>query len=152
VPRDSIVANINIDMIGRGSAQDVAGGGNDYLQLLGSKRLSTEYGALVERVNAKPEHSFRLDYTFDAPNHPQQYYCRSDHWNYARYGIPTVFFSTGGHSDYHMVTDEPQYIDYPHYLRVARFIADVALTVANQDARPKLDKPMAVKPAPQCVQ
>jgi hypothetical protein len=151
VPRGNIVANINIDMIGRGGPQDIENGGNDYLQLLGSKRLSQEYGALVERVNAKPEHSFRLDYAFDAPGHPQQYYCRSDHWNYARYGIPTVFFSTGGHADYHMLTDEPQYINYPHYLKVTRFIADVAMTVAAMDARPKLDKP-APGPTAQCVQ
>jgi hypothetical protein len=151
VPRENIVANINIDMIGRGGPQDIENGGNDYLQLLGSKRLSQEYGALVERVNAKPEHNFKLDYAFDAPGHPQQYYCRSDHWNYARYGIPTVFFSTGGHADYHMVTDEPQYINYPHYLKVTRFIADVALTVAGLDARPKLDKPVP-GPTAQCVQ
>lgn len=151
VPRESLVASINIDMIGRGSASDIEGGGDDYLQLLGSRRLSKQYGDLVETVNEKPAHRFRLDYSYDAPGHPQQYYCRSDHWNYARYGIPTVFFSTGGHPDYHMITDEPQYIDYPHYLRVVRFIADFTNTVANLSSRPVLDR-AAPGPDARCVQ
>ncbi len=140
VPRDRMVANVNIDMIGRGAAADIAGGGPDYLQLLGSRRLSTEYGDWVEAVNARPEHRFRLDYQFDAEGHPQQYYCRSDHYNFARWSIPTVFFSSGSHVDYHMVTDEPQYIDYAHYERVARFVAAFATEVANKSARPVVDK------------
>jgi hypothetical protein len=145
VPRERLVANVNIDMIGRGSAADIENGGDDYLQLLGSRRLSTEYGDWVEAVNQRPEHRFRLDYQFDAEGHPQQYYCRSDHYNFARWGIPTVFFSTGSHVDYHMVTDEPQYIDYPHYARVANFVAAFASEVANKPAKPTVDKP---KPDP----
>jgi Zn-dependent M28 family amino/carboxypeptidase len=119
VPRDSIVAELNIDMIGRGRADDVKGGGPGYLQLIGSRRLSTELGDLVEAVVKTEPTSFKLDYQYDANGHPQQYYCRSDHYEYARYGIPIVFFSTGGHRDYHQVTDEPQYIDYDQLARVA---------------------------------
>ncbi len=141
VPRERIVANVNIDMIGRGSATDIDTGGPDYLQLLGSRRLSSEYGDWVEAVNARPEHGFRLDYQFDAEGHPQQYYCRSDHYNFARWSIPTVFFSTGSHVDYHMVTDEPQYIDYAHYEKVTRFVAAFAAEVAGKAARPSVDKP-----------
>ncbi len=145
IPRERIVANVNIDMIGRGSASDIANGGPDYLQLLGSRRLSTAYGNWVEEVNRRPEFSFRLDYQFDAEGHPQQYYCRSDHYNFARWGIPTVFFSTGSHVDYHMVTDEPQYIDYPKYEKVVRFVGAFTADVANRPARPMVDKP---KPDP----
>jgi hypothetical protein len=70
---------------------------------------------------------------------------------YARYGIPVAFFSTGGHGDYHEVTDEPQYLDYDHLRRVTQFIADVAAAVANLEARVTVDKP---KPDPrgQCTQ
>ncbi len=151
VPRDSIVAQVNIDMMGRGQATDAPGGGPDYLQLLGSRRLSTEYGDLIEEVNKLPSNNFKLDYRFDANGHPQQYYCRSDHYEYARYGIPIVFMGTGGHADYHQVTDEPQYINYPHLAKVASFVADVAERVANRDQRLVVDKP---KPDPkgQCVQ
>ncbi len=151
VPRDSIVAQINIDMMGRGQATDAPGGGPNYLQLLGSRRLSTEYGDLIEEVNKLPSNNFKFDYSFDANGHPQQYYCRSDHYEYARWGIPIVFMGTGGHTDYHQVTDEPQYINYPHLAKIASFVADVAEKVANRDQRLVVDK---AKPDPkgQCVQ
>jgi hypothetical protein len=140
VPRDSIVAALNVDMIGRGDEKDSPGlGGPNYLQLLGSRRLSKEYGDLVEQVIADTKSGFKPDYQFDANGHPQQYYCRSDHWSYARYGIPVTFFSTGGHQDYHMLTDEPQYIDYSHYARVTQLIHDVALRVANLDHKLVID-------------
>ena len=151
VPRDSIVTQINLDMIGRGTAQDIVNGGPGYLQLIGSRRLSTQLGDLVEQVNTTGSHGFTFDYQYDADKHPQQYYCRSDHYMYARYGIPVVFFSTGGHADYHQITDEPQYIDYPKLARVTSLVADVTTTVANLDVGPVIDKP---KPDPkgQCSQ
>jgi len=145
VPRDSIVAQLNIDMIGRGSASDVANGGPGYLQLIGSRRLSSELGDLVEATNTRSKLGFTFDYQYDTDGHPANYYCRSDHYEYARFGIPIVFFSTGGHRDYHMLTDEPQYIDYPHLARVATLVHDIALGVANLDHRVVVDKP---KPDP----
>jgi hypothetical protein len=151
VPRDSIVTELNMDMIGRGRADDVKGGGPGYLQLIGSRRLSTELGDLVEAVAKTEPVRFHFDYQYDANGHPQQYYCRSDHYEYARYGIPIVFFSTGGHRDYHQVTDEAQYIDYDQLARVSRLVADVAIRAANLDHRLRVDK---TKPDPhgQCVQ
>ncbi|HEY4129746.1 MAG TPA: M28 family peptidase [Gemmatimonadaceae bacterium] len=151
VPRDSIVAQLNMDMIGRGGPQDVKGGGPGYLQLIGSRRLSTELGDIVEAVGKAEPTPFHFDYSYDANGHPQQYYCRSDHYEYARYGIPITFFSTGGHRDYHQVTDEPQYIDYAQVARVANLVYDVALRVADLDHRVVVDKP---KPDPhgQCKQ
>jgi hypothetical protein len=151
VPRDSIVAQINVDMIGRGGANDLPDGGPGYLQLIGSRRLSTELGDLIEAVNRRRPRPFAFDYQYDAPGHPQQFYCRSDHYMYARYGIPVVFMSTGGHVDYHMVTDEPEYIDYDKLRDVTQFIHDVAVEIANRPARLVVDKS---KPDPrgQCVQ
>jgi Peptidase family M28 len=151
VSRDSIVAELNIDMVGRGDSADTQGGGPAYLQLIGSRRLSTELGDMVETVNKTEPHPFTFDYQYDANGHPEQYYCRSDHYMYARYGIPIVFFTTGNHEDYHQVTDEPQYIDYAHMARVAQLVADMARTVANLDHRVVVDKP---KPDPngQCRQ
>ena len=151
VPRDSIVAQLNIDMVGRGNADDLPGGGPDYLQLVGSRRLSTELGDLVERVNTEGKHGMAFDYQYDADGHPENIYCRSDHYSYARYGIPIVFFTTGVHPDYHMYTDEPQYINYEKMARVDRLIYDVARTVADLDHRVVVDKP---KPDPkgQCKQ
>jgi hypothetical protein len=145
VPPDSIVAQLNMDMVGRGDAQDIPGGGERYLELVGSRRLSAELGDLVEQVNKTESMPFNFDYQYDANGDPENIYCRSDHYNYARLGIPVVFFTTGLHGDYHQVTDEPQYIDYPHMARVGQLVRDVAVTVANLDHRPLVDKP---KPDP----
>ncbi|MDP9203407.1 MAG: M28 family peptidase [Gemmatimonadota bacterium] len=160
VPRDSIVAQLNMDMVGRGSAADNTGitkegaryhGNPDYVQLVGSRRLSTELGDLAEAVNRGEKRPMSFDYSMDANGHPQNIYCRSDHYEYARYGIPIIFFTTGGHADYHQVTDEPQYIDYDRMARVAQYVADLATRLGNLDHRPVVDKQ---KPDPkgQCVQ
>ncbi len=145
VPADSVVAQLNMDMVGRGAARDIPGGSDDYLQLVGSRRLSTELGDIVEAVNAKERKPFTFDYQFDANGHPENIYCRSDHYNYARIGIPITFFTTGLHGDYHQVTDEPQYIDYPHMARIGQLVYDIGLRVANLDHRVVVDKP---KPDP----
>ena len=151
VPRDSIVAQLNMDMIGRGGAFDFVGGGPTYLQLVGSRRLSTELGDIVEAVDKTEPTPLTFDYAFDANGHPERIYCRSDHYNYARYGIPITFFTTGLHMDYHQLTDEPQYIDYEHMRKVAQLVHDVALRVGDLDHRVVVDKP---KPDPRgvCVQ
>jgi len=170
VPRDSIVAQLNLDMVGRGGAADVTGktkqivqngrivgggeeihGGPDYLQLVGSRRLSTELGDLIETVNKTEKRPLKFDYSIDADGHQSSIYCRSDHYSYARYGIPITFFTTGGHADYHQLTDEAEYIDYEHMARVANLVKDIATSVANLDHRIVVDKP---KPDPrgQCRQ
>jgi Zn-dependent M28 family amino/carboxypeptidase len=81
VPRDSIIAQLNVDMIGRGATADITGEsktgellhGRDsgYVQLIGSRRLSTELGDLVEDVNTTQKAGFQLDYSLDADGHPQ---------------------------------------------------------------------------------
>lgn len=148
VPRDSIVAMINMDMVGRGGVNDLPEGGPGYIQAIGSRRLSTELGELVERVNTGGTHGFTFDYQYDADGHPQQFYCRSDHYEYARFGIPVAFFSTGSHRDYHMVTDEAEYLDYPKMQRVAAYVRDLVQTVADLDHRLAVDKPKPDPDAP----
>ena len=149
VPLTSIVAQINMDMIGRGRAEDVIGGGPDYLGMLGANRLSTELGARVEDVNRRQFKPLALDARFDRPITWSGYnniYGRSDHANYARYNIPIVFFFTGLHADYHQVTDEPQYIDYPHYTRIVQFVHDLTVDVGNLPKRPRVDQSGAPPP------
>ena len=151
VPRDSIVGQVNIDMIGRGPKAIAPGGGTGDLQIIGSRRLSTELGDIVDNEGQKFTPAFKYDYQYDANGHPGQYYCRSDHYMYARYGIPVVFLSTGGHPEYHEVTDEPQYIDYDGLARVSQLVYNIAARVANLDHRLVVDK---TKPDPHgnCVQ
>jgi Zn-dependent M28 family amino/carboxypeptidase len=152
VPVDSIVAEIDQDMVGRGTASDLPEAGTTYLEVVGARRLSREFGDLLESANARQPVPFVFNYTYDAPNHPLQYYCRADHYSYARYGIPSVAFSRGEHLDYHQVTDEAQYISYPDLARVSRMVYDAALLVANAAQRPRLDQPKPADPHGPCRQ
>jgi hypothetical protein len=151
VPLNQVVSNINMDMIGRGRAEDVPGGGPDYLGFLGADRLSTALGERVHAINRRQSNPLRLDNRFDWPIAWPGYnnlYGRSDHANFSRYNIPIVFFFTGLHADYHQVTDEPQYIDYPHYSRIVNYVKDLTIDVANLPTRPKVDRSGAIPPRP----
>mgnify|MGYP003577563450 FL=1 len=157
VPIDSIVGEIDQDMIGRGTASDFPRGGTGagsatYLEVIGAKRISREFGEMLEAANARQPVPFAFDYTYDQPGHPLQYYCRADHYSYARYGIPSVAFSRGEHLDYHQVTDEAQYISYPDLARVVLMVHDGALAIANAPERPKRDVPKPADPNAPCRQ
>ena len=141
IPRDSIVAQLNMDMVGRGKATDIMGRGPNNVQLIGPRRLSTQLGDLIDSVNAARTPHMDIDPSFDTNGHPLNRYCRSDHYMYARYGIPITYFSLGYHTDYHQVTDEPQYIDYDHMARIARFVGDIGEAIANRPQRLVVDKP-----------
>jgi hypothetical protein len=157
VPVDSIVTAINLDMIGRGRAEDVIGGGDTYVGVLGANRLSRHLGAMVDGVNARQPQPLKMDARFDDPtigtavngvvSWPgyQNLYGRSDHTRYAEKCIPIVFFFTGLHGDYHQITDEAQYIDYPHYARITGYVKDLLLEIGNNRQRPALDAGMCVR-------
>jgi len=157
VPIDSIVGEIDVDMIGRGLPDDYPLDGKvaatpTYLEVVGAKRLSREFGDSVEAANARQPMPFVFDYRYDAPGHPLQYYCRADHYSYARYGIPSMALSRGEHMDYHQVTDEAQYIDYPDLARVTRMVYAAAMVIADMGHRPKLDVARPGDPHGQCRQ
>lgn len=141
VPIDSIVTGINIDMIGRGRAEDLPGGGPDYVGVVGSSFDSKDLGDMVASVNKKLAAPLALDYKFDSTVAWSGYnnlYGRSDHINYARAGVPIAFFFTGLHGDYHQLSDEPEYIDYPHYAKITNYIRDLTVEVAN-GPRPRMN-------------
>jgi len=149
VSREAIVAQLNMDMVGRGpdSLRVVP----RTLQVIGSRRLSTQLGDAVESTNRSRATPFRMDYSYDAPRHPLNRYCRSDHYNYARHGIPIAYFSRGYHEGYHMVIDEPQYIDFEGLAEVAEFVRDVAVAIADRPERLVVNKPKMDPRAP-CLQ
>lgn len=139
VPRDSIVAYLNLDMVGRGGADDIAGGGPDYVQLIGARRLSSALGDVLDRVNRKRPDPFTFDLAFDARGHRENLYCRSDQANYAKHGIPSAFLTTGLHPDYHQVTDEPQYLDYEKLARISTFVRDAVVALGERRERLPVD-------------
>jgi len=148
VPLDSIVAQLNIDMIGRGRAEDLPGGGDDYVAVVGSFFDSKDLGETVRRVNQGQGRPLALDYKIDEPIAWAGYnniYGRSDHYNYALQGIPIAFFFTGLHGDYHQRSDEPEFIDYPHFARITGYIRDLTVEVGN-GPRPRLNGTRPAKP------
>jgi hypothetical protein len=150
VPLDSIVAQINIDMIGRGRAEDIPGGGDDYVGVVGSFFDSKDLGETVQKVNAMQAKPLSLDYKLDKPTEWAGYnniYGRSDHYNYARAGVPIAFFFTGLHGDYHQRSDEAEYIDYPHYAKITNYIRDIVVEVGN-GPRPQLNGTNPAKKKP----
>jgi hypothetical protein len=133
VPIDSIVAQLNADMIGRNAP--------DSLYVVGPKAAtngqSRRLGEIIDSVNAALPEPFAVDRTWDDANHVLQVYQRSDHFNYAKRGIPVAFFTTGLHADYHEVSDEASRIDYDKLARIALLISEVGRAVGTSSTRPK---------------
>ena len=128
-----VVAQINIDMVGRMAA--------DSIYSIGSDKLSSEMKKIVEDVNNKTV-KFHLDYKYDDPNDPNRFYYRSDHYNYAKHGIPIVFFFDDMRKDYHRDTDEIDKINFKKLKRMSWLVYGIALRIANLDHRLVVDKPL----------
>jgi hypothetical protein len=145
VPVKQIVAQLNIDMIGRSRRAGDTNQSNKMLTgpneiyVIGSRVLSTEMGELNEAVN-REYLNLKYNFHYDEPNDPEQLYSRSDHYNYALQGIPIAFFFDGVHEDYHQPGDSPDKIDYAKMEKVARTIFVLASEIANAPRRPLVDK------------
>jgi len=144
VPIDKIVAQLNIDMIGR--AQKASENNPAHANLakpnevyvVGSKKMSTELGNFSESVN-KSYYNLSFNYKYDDPNDPEKIFFRSDHFNYALKGIPIIFYTDGDHEDYHKVTDHVEKIDFENMLKITRTIYAMAWELGN-GKRPAVDK------------
>jgi peptidase M28-like protein len=137
VPIDAIVAQLNIDMIGR-NRDDKASEANT-VYLVGSDRISTELHALNRTANASLAKPLTLNYEFNDPTDLEQLYYRSDHYSYAAKGVPIIFFTTGLHPDYHANTDEVSKIEFDKMTRVAQLVYETGLRLANLDHAPAHD-------------
>ena len=148
VPIDSIVAMLNMDMIGRrGGAEDTFNSQTqgeaaaNRVYVVGPQAAPSEQsrvlGAIADSVNARQLQPLQFDRTWDDPNHPERIYFRSDHINYANKGIPILFLTTGLHEDYHKVSDEPGKIDYEKMRRITMLLLELGNTLANREGRPR---------------
>jgi hypothetical protein len=131
VNRGAIISEVNLDGISRGGPLDMEGAQVNTVYIVGSRRLATSLGDVIDRVNAQADHHMTLDDSLDQPGSPMNAYCRADQATYARYGIPAVLFTTGWHRDYLMVTDEAQYINADMLLNVATLARDVVKELAT---------------------
>ncbi len=109
-----------------------------YIYVIGSNRLSTDLHNINEAVNNHFSH-LQLDYTYNAKNDPNRYYYRSDHYNFAKKGIPSIFFFTGTHEDYHRPGDTPDKILYSKYHEITTHIYHLVWEIANRDKRIRVD-------------
>ncbi|MFI5233408.1 MAG: M28 family peptidase [Gemmatimonadales bacterium] len=138
IPLTSVAAALNMDMVGKGRVDQVKFGGPTSIQMLGSRRLSREFGDIIDSVNATRAETMAIDHSWDVPANPMRRFCRSDQVNYVHHDVPVTYFSTGYAEDYHQPTDEPQYIEYDHAARLGRFIHDIAWAIAERKDRPAI--------------
>ena len=146
IPLDKIVAAHNMDMVGKGRNWQVKYGGPNSVQMLGARRLSREFGDMIDSVNANSTEPMAIDKSWDVPANPLNRFCRSDQVNYVRKDIPTVYMSLGYAVDYHQHTDEPRYIDYDHAARLGRFVHEVMTAIANRPNKPAIAGPDPTMP------
>jgi len=145
VPLEQIVTQLNIDMIGRSKRAGDTNprnrmlSGPDEIYVIGSRMMSTELASLSESVN-RSYLNLKFNYHYDEPNDPERLFYRSDHYNYAKKGVPIIFYFDGVHEDYHQPSDHADKIDYRKMERVTRTVFILASELANASKRPAVDK------------
>ncbi len=137
VPLGAIVAHLNMDMIGR-NRDDKPSEANS-VDLVGSDRISSELHEVSRAANQALSQPLKLDYEMNDPADLEQLYYRSDHYSYAAKGIPSIFFTTGLHPDYHANTDEVSKIEFPKLTRIAQLVYETGWRLANLDRAPARD-------------
>jgi hypothetical protein len=140
-PMDHITVDLNIDMIGRIDPNRKKGDSTNYVYVIGDDKLSSELKPISESQNKKYT-KLELDYKFNDPKDPERIYYRSDHYNFARKGVPIIFYFDGIHKDYHRPTDTPDKINYDILEKRARLVFYTAWDMANRDEMLKRDIPL----------
>ena len=135
-PLANTVLNLNMDMIGH---LDNVHDHPNFVCIVGSDWLSSELHEIHERVN-QTYVGLVLDYTYNSKDHPERFYYRSDQYNFAKYNIPVIFYTSGDHDDYHKPTDTVENIKFERIQKVAQLIFHTAWEVANREKRLLVDK------------
>ena len=135
-PLNNTVCNLNIDMIGRLDEKHEKN--SNYVYLIGSDKLSSSLHTISENAN-KTHVNLDLDYTFNDEKDKNRFYYRSDHYNFAKNGIPVIFYFNGIHADYHKETDEAEKIDFLKIEKITRLVFFTAWELANRNERIQVD-------------
>ncbi|MFQ6617077.1 MAG: M28 family peptidase, partial [Fidelibacterota bacterium] len=135
-PLERIVADLNLDMIGRNDSSSV--------YIIGSNMLSRDLHQFSEDA-ANELGIIKLDYKYNSKDDPKRFYYRSDHYNFSKYNIPVIFYFAGLHEDYHRPTDTIDKINFDKLSRVAKLAFVTGWKVANADRRPQLTELKAKK-------
>lgn len=118
-PLKQTIANLNIDMIGRVDEKYEKLGNPNYVYVIGSDKISKDLDAVLQEQN-RLSVNLTLDYRYNDDNDPNRFYYRSDHYNFARNGIPVIFFFNGTHADYHEPTDDFEKINLEKMAKIVR--------------------------------
>lgn len=141
-PLEKTSVDLNTDMIGRIDTERKTADSLNYVYVVGHDKISSELPLINEAANNKSTRLV-LDYKFDDPNDPERIYYRSDHYNFARKGVPVLFFYDGMLlADYHQPTDDVELINWPLYEKRAQMIFYTAWEMANRNDMLKRDKPL----------
>ena len=151
-----VVADLNMDMIGRTLNPNSVDNDPTHVLvkqgevlMIGPNVSSDDLGKVIDNVNGNYQ-KLKVDHFYDttAPDathdnkgpqpNGQRIFYRSDHYNFAKVGVPIAFFTTGLHVDYHRPTDTPEKIDFKELQIVAKTVSAVGWELANQQARPEL--------------
>ena len=148
IPEGKTVAAINLDMVGRTLNQADLDSGDDGITVQAGDSVKVIGGLqskVLMKINEKTLKEMGLvgNYEFNVPDHPKQYFYRSDHISFARKDIPVLSYSTGTHKDYHKVTDTEDAIDYDKFLKMTRFAYMVGFNVARHKSTIEVDNPMS---------
>ncbi len=138
IPIENTIANFNADMIGRTDPENIDREDFNSIYLIGGEIISSGLDSIVVAANERSV-EMRLDRKFNDLTDRNQFYRRSDHWNFGRLGVPFVFFFTGVHEDYHRPTDTVDKVDFEKYHRVVQLIYASTIKTANTEIRPVMD-------------
>lgn len=136
-PIEKTVANVNVDMVGRIDKKHE--GNPEYIYVIGADRLSSELHNINEQVNSVYT-NLELDYTYNSEDDPNRYYYRSDHYNFAKKGIPAIFYFNGTHEDYHRITDTIDKIQFDKMAKIGKLVFYTTWELANRKERIVVDK------------
>lgn len=128
IPMNKLYADLNVDMIGRADSAHAAD--SNFIYVIGSDKISKRLDTVLQQVNQETV-QLQLDYTFNAENDPNRFYYRSDHYNFAKNGVPVVFFFTGVHPDYHRPSDDVERINLFYLHKRMLLVYHLAQSLVN---------------------
>jgi Zn-dependent M28 family amino/carboxypeptidase len=140
-PLEKTSVDLNTDMVGRIAPARKIGDSMNYVYVIGHDKLSSDLPVINERVNNQYT-KLELDYKYDDPNDQERIYFRSDHYNFARKGVPILFFFNGVHADYHRPSDTVDKINWDLYAKRVHLVFYTAWEIANRDEMLKRDIPL----------
>jgi Zn-dependent M28 family amino/carboxypeptidase len=140
-PLNKTTADLNIDMVGRIDPSRKYGDSANYIYVIGDDKLSSDLKPVSEAINKKNT-KLELDYKYNDPKDPERIYYRSDHYNFAKHGVPVIFYFSGLHADYHKPTDTPDKINYDLMKKRILLVFYTAWEMANRNDMLKRDIPL----------